>query len=1251
MANFISESCANRLGLKRSHISVPIEGLNNMSSSFNKGASNCIIKPVDQDLPTYTFEVIILPQVCSPQPKVNIDVSQWRHIHNLKLADSNFNSPGKIDLLLGAELVPYMLGPGRIFGDNGQPVAIESIFGWVFQGKTLCRGPVNLLSCHVSLGPSLGDILQQFWDIEQVPEKTYKFSSEDKGCEEFFRNTYYREDSGRFVVSLPFKSAVPEFGDTYHMTLRRFNFLESRLLKHPERYQQYLDFMHDYLQSGHMSLVPSSEVQSPTAFYLPHHCVYRPESTSTPLRVVFDCSAKGSKGISLNETLFTGPKLHQELPIILLRFRTFPIAFISDIKQMFRNILIAPQFRDFQRILWRSSPHEPIAEYRLNTVTFGFCCSPFLALRTLKELAVTESHRFPRAAEILENSVFVDDIVSGANDISEALKLQGELISLLKCGGFELKKWMSNVPDLLQSVSQSVLQTPLSFDKEGPHFVKVLGLQWHPSEDIFTYAHNATQPHCTKRSILSDIAKIFDPLGLIAPITLWAKHVMQRLWLSKISWDEAPAADLISDWNRFSEELPCLSQIRIARRCTADRITRIELHAFCDASQKGYAAVVYLRVGDSKGIVRTYLIAAKARVAPLKTLSLPRLELMGAVLLTDLVSFIQRAYEGLLFFDATYAWSDSRVTLCWLSASPHRWRTFVANRVAQVQSIVPSECWHYVPSAENPADCASRGLLPSQLLAHPLWWTGPPWLRLSNDNWPDQSPLNASSVGVDLEQKATVLATYLEVSETDVVSYLLNRSSSLQKVKRVLAYILRFPKRARQNADRSYNPLSEEELQQALYKIVQHVQQECFSFILVKLKANSLLPKPFRRLAPFVDSGGLLRVGGRLQGSQFSYERQHPLLLPKKNRLTDLVVEEVHRKYMHPGFQTLHYLILQQFWILSPRSAIYRCLSRCIRCFRCKPKAYTPIMGNLPSFRVSQLKPFSQITVDYAGPFSVTMGRIRGAKTFKAYICVFVCGATKAIHLELASDLTTEAFLAAFRRFVSRRGRCTDVYSDQGTNFIGAYNQMKEFAKVASEKLSLKWHFNPPASPHFNGLSEAGVKSVKTHLRRVVGDQTMTYEELYTLLSQIEALLNSRPLTPLSMDPNDLSALTPGHFLTMEPLNSPFPEPDVSHLHMARLNRWQLIQKMHNDFWKRWHAEYLHTLQQRCKWDKSIPETEEGTLVLITNELKPPLQWQLARIIRLHPGHDKVARVATVKTVNGTMQRPIAKLCPLPLYE
>nr|CAI5854728.1 unnamed protein product [Callosobruchus analis] len=229
-----------------------------MSSSFNKGASNCIIKPVDQDLPTYTFEVIILPQVCSPQPK----------------------------------------------------------------GKTFCRGPVNLLSCHVSLGPSLGDILQQFWDIEQVPEKSYKFSSEDKGCEEFFRNTYYREDSGRFVVSLPFKSAVPEFGDTYHMTLRRFNFLESRLLKHPERYQQYLDFMHDYLQSGHMSLVPSSEVQSPTAFYLPHHCVYRPESISTPLRVVFDCSAKGSKGISLNETLLTGPKLHQELPIILLRFRT-----------------------------------------------------------------------------------------------------------------------------------------------------------------------------------------------------------------------------------------------------------------------------------------------------------------------------------------------------------------------------------------------------------------------------------------------------------------------------------------------------------------------------------------------------------------------------------------------------------------------------------------------------------------------------------------------------------------------------------------------------------------------------------------------------------------------------------------------------------------------------------------------------------------------------------------------------------------
>ncbi|XP_074034300.1 uncharacterized protein [Leptinotarsa decemlineata] len=239
-------------------------------------------------------------------------------------------------------------------------------------------------------------------------------------------------------------------------------------------------------------------------------------------------------------------------------------------------------------------------------------------------------------------------------------------------------------------------------------------------------------------------------------------------------------------------------------------------------------------------------------------------------------------------------------------------------------------------------------------------------------------------------------------------------------------------------------------------------------------------------------------------------------------------------------------------------------------------------MGNLPPLRVSQMKPFSCIGIDFGGPYSITLGRHRGAKTHNAYICLFVCFATKALHLELATDLTSETFLAALRRLIARRGRVTKIFSDNGTNFIGASRILKSFHIAAQQEL-IEWSFIPPSSPHFGGLWEAGIKSVKNHISRVLGNQLLTYEEFNTLLVQVESVLNSRPLCPISSDPNDLSVLTPGHFLTLEPLNAS-PDEELGKVTLNRLSRWQLIQHLHKDFWSRWSKEYLHTLFQRGKW-------------------------------------------------------------------
>ncbi|XP_059046949.1 uncharacterized protein LOC131842434 [Achroia grisella] len=413
-------------------------------------------------------------------------------------------------------------------------------------------------------------------------------------------------------------------------------------------------------------------------------------------------------------------------------------------------------------------------------------------------------------------------------------------------------------------------------------------------------------------------------------------------------------------------------------------------------------------------------------------------------------------------------------------------------------------------------------------------------------------------------------------------------------------------------------------------------------------RLNSL-PKNFRKLSPFLDDAGFVRVGGRLANAKVDYSIKHPLLLPRNHRLTQLIIEDCHQRFMHPGAQTLLNILAQSFWILSPKRAIRSVIANCVNCFRVKPQpAPTPLMGNLPTYRVNQLKPFSNVVVDYGGPFDIALGRGRGVKTYKGYICVFICAATKAIHIELASELSTEAFLAVLKRFIARRGRCSHIVSDQGRNFVGASNYLDSVMKKVTETQEIKFSLSPPGSPHFNGLAEAGIKSVKTHLARVIGLQRLTFEEFYTVLTQIESMLNSRPLSPISCDANDLSVLTPGHFLTLEPLSS-LPEENITNQSISVLQRWKLVQKMHQDFWRRYQREYIHTLNQRAKWNKNYTNITIGTLVLIINEQSSPLKWTMGRIVALHPGIDGVCRVVTVKTATCQYKRPVVKICPLPM--
>ena len=312
-------------------------------------------------------------------------------------------------------------------------------------------------------------------------------------------------------------------------------------------------------------------------------------------------------------------------------------------------------------------------------------------------------------------------------------------------------------------------------------------------------------------------------------------------------------------------------------------------------------------------------------------------------------------------------------------------------------------------------------------------------------------------------------------------------------------------------------------------------------------------------------------------------------------------------------------------------------------------------MGNLPAARTAPARPFTNAGVDYAGPFQIRAMKGRGHKSYKGYIALFVCFSTRAVHLEVVEDLQSDTFISAFRRFVGRRGVCRNLFSDNATTFQGAdkelkimFNAASEFYQATAASLAndgTNWVFIHPNSPHYGGLWEASVKSMKHHLKRAVGDRIFTFSELSTILVEIEVCLNSRTLSPLSSDIEDMHALTPSHFVIGE-TPTLIPDEEPADVPENRLDRLHLMQKVRNIFWKRWSGEYLQYLQERPKLRAPAENFAVGQLVIVRDDRYPPAKWPLGRITETHPGPDGLVRVVTIRPAS-TLRRHVVRLCPL----
>ncbi|XP_065093422.1 uncharacterized protein LOC135714080 [Ochlerotatus camptorhynchus] len=1097
MSHMLSTRMAKLLDLPSSPTHVTVTGINGTKSTGNKRMAVEFTSRISDF--SAKINCLVLDRITGMIPLTNINTSSWGIPANFDLADPEFHRPDDIDLLIGCGLFWQLLVPGTLKLAENLPELHNSRLGWIVTGEINSNGEepetVVVHSNAAIVSPSLETLIQKFWEIEDVSDRD-EAASEDF-CERHFQETHRRDRNGKYIVSLPFKDNVNELGDSRAMAVKRFMMLEKRLSRCTDLRHQYEAFMNEYQSLGHCKEInESTDPPNLQTYYLPHHAVLRPSSSSTKLRVVFDASAKSLSGRSLNDVLHVGPVVQSDLFSIDLRFRKHTVVFKADVKKMYRQVWMNPLDTRYLRMFWRSNPSKQLKVFELTTVTYGTASAPFQATRALKQLAMDEKERFPMAAEIVENDFYVDDILSGANSIPEAADRIVQLKQLLESGGFPIHKWSSNSPEILRNIPEEEKEKPFELENiSGCEVIKTLGILWDPVTDEFLFAvpeaEKIEMEKITKRYVLSQIARLYDALGLVSPIVVLAKLIMQDLWASELGWDEQLKEEQLRAWQMFACSLPDLSSMRIPRGVVSQNAEVIELHGFADASKLAYGACLYVRcIGSDRGVL-TKLLCSKSKVAPLKELTIPRKELCAALLLSRLVDKAVPALQ--IEFQKILLWSDSQIVLAWLKKSSASLQVFVRNRVAEINESAYkwNAKWDYVHTSTNPADVVSRGQLADSLRVNRLWWSGPVFLNEAEIH-PDEA-----------------------------------------------------------------DPFPEDQIPE------------------------------LRRVT---------------QGSAALIE-----VLP-------VFTKDVNQK-----------------------------------------------MGNLPESRVIPATPFAKTGVDYAGPVFVKHG-IRKPILVKAYIAVFICMATKSVHLELVSDLSASAFIAAMHRFVSRRGIPEQMNSDNGLNFVGANNELHELYKLFKDQQTSKvidefcqpreieWKFIPPRAPNFGGIWEANVKCVKSHLKKILHTTSLNFEEFSTVLTQIEAILNSRPLFTQSSDPNDLAVITPGHFLIGRELTA-IPEPSYEDITVNRLTRWKYIQLLRQHFWRRWSSEYLHHLQVREKWIVKQPNIREGMIVVLKEDHQPAQSWKIGRVITTYPGKDGAVRVVDLQTPQGVFRRPISKICPLPIEE
>ena len=1248
------------------------------------------LKLIDQSDTPVVIKAIDIDEISSPLGK--IDKGKICEILGVPQAELNRPSEGEVDLMVGLQYAAYH--PVRIRA-VGHLLLYENRFGKTVGGshpdiqedtmlKDSCFKVRTAVVLHVQ------SLMEPFFEIESLgvscipkcgacscgtchPGGKAMTLKDERELEMIEKGLEFDPDKGRWQAEYPWIKDPSVLKDNRRVVMAKLRSTERRLEKDPGYQVEYSQQIQELLDRKAARNVTNEELRNyegPT-FYLSHHAVSNPLSKSTRLRIVFDSKAS-YLGFSLNDCLAKGPSLLNQLVGVLLRFRQERVAFIGDVRKMFYSIDIPCKDQMMHLFLWRNcDPNEPVSTYAVTTVNMGDRPSATIAQVALRKTAEMAKAQFPEASKIVVENSYMDDISASVPDSLQARARMREIDEMLNSKGFFIKEWFSNTPDEkpvphLQDTMEPVhskqmadmtsISQFLSGDTEHRETEGILGLRWDLERDELRFKFKAklTIPdQYTKRSILSVANSIFDPLGFITPFSTKIKIALRGAWAyePKLGWDTPLPEPIRNVWEEILKQIPRLPSLSFPRALTLQAVAENPiLIVLCDGSQHAYGATAYIRWRMTDGTWRARLVIAKSKVAPLKTVDIVRIELCGAVLGARLRKTVQDQMS--VQFQKVIHLTDSEIVHAMINRQSYGFNTFVANRVGEIHRNSQAHEWAWIPGTTNIADMTTRGCSPEELEKDTEWQCGPKFLQRGEDEWPARFEVNKDTQLVEAKYqkktkddqiRETPFVGVVQAAETETLASRIDatRFSRWLHLKAVTARILYLYRKY--SSDSEVSEISSEDSHAAEIWWIKEAQR-------------SIDIKRCTNLKPTKDEKGVWRVGGRTERWMAStWNRQKFILLPKDAHVSVLIARYLHESGGHLGVAASISKVRSRFWIIGLRSLMKSIVRNCCHCRKKLKMLHSQTMSTLPVERLKPSPSFLTVGIDYFGPYA-TKGEVQKRVRGKSFGVIITCFSCRAVYVDVAHDASTDGFLQVLRRFVCVRGWPAVIYSDQGTQFVGASNELKEILRgLSSEQIKelgwpeqkIEWRFSPPDAKWYNGATESLVKSVKRALNAAVGENVMQFSELQTCMFEAAEMVNARPIGIHPNSPDEEVYLCPNDLLLGRATNhvpqGPFKE------RCSDRHRFDFVQSIATAFWKRWTREVFPNMVVQRKWHTESRNLAVGDVVLV-QDLNPVRgKWKMAIVEQPITSTDGKVRRAMIsyKTDEGTrslVERAVQKL-------